>query len=160
MRDRNYRRKQEAKHYNKRLGLYCTFGKFENPNPKTEDGKIDFKEYEKSKVSYSAGRLKLQNKPNKVKIRTYSPEDVKDEKWTKKLKNGDVKFGLYDKEWKKISNKIRRNLQKNTNYQLKPNRWYDRKDVNPQAHGYNGDSEEEIWHDLLTRGPFECGFFE
>lgn len=136
MRDRNYRRKQEAKHYNRRLELYATFGKFENPNPKDENGRIDFKEYQKSKVSYSAGGLKLQNKPNKVKVRTYTPEEVKDEKWTKKLKNGDVKFGCYDSDMKKISNKIRRNLQKTVDYQLKENRWYDRKHVNPQTHGY------------------------
>ena len=142
MRDKNYRRKQEAKHYNKRLELYCTFGKFDNYIPKDEEGNIDFKEYKKCQVTYSDKGLHLQNKPNKEKIRTYNPEDVKDEKWTKKLKNGDVKFGCYDRVSKKISNKIRRNLQKTVDYQLKNNRWYDRKHVNPQVRGYDDDSYE------------------
>jgi prolyl oligopeptidase PreP (S9A serine peptidase family) len=131
MRDRNYRRKQEAAHFNKRLKFFVM--------------------YEPSTV----GGTELQKRKVPINI-----DEFREERWVNKLKNGDAKINWMDKDSKRICNKIRRNLQKTTDYPLKNNRWYDRKDVNPQAKGYNGDSEVDIWHDLLNNGPFEVGYFE
>lgn len=110
MRDRSYRRKQEAAHFNKRVKFFIM--------------------YEPSK--YRGMELIKRKSPITI-------EEFLDEKWVNKLKNGDVKVNWKDKEYKKLSNKIRRNLQKTTEYPLKNNRWYERKDVNPQVTNWNID---------------------
>lgn len=110
MRDRNYRRKQEAAHFNKRLKFFVM--------------------YEPSTV----GGTELQKRKVPINI-----DEFREERWVNKLKNGDAKINWMDKDSKRICNKIRRNLQKTTDYPLKNNRWYDRKDVNPQVSNWNID---------------------
>lgn len=137
MRDKNFRRRQEAKHYNKRLELYSLYGSIGiKGTPRKEDGTIDFVLMREMHTEYD------DFKPKKLKRCIHTPDDLKCERWGKKLKNGDVKLGLLDKWDKKYCNKTRRNLQKTVDYQLKPHRWYDRKHVNPQAKGYS--TEEYI----------------
>lgn len=121
MRDKNYRRKQEAKHYNQRVEH------------------LSRKNYE----------LLKSDEESRIKKRLRS-----------KLKNGDLKFGWMTAYDKKLSNKIRRLLQKTVDYKLPDNIFLDRKHANPAVKGYNGDSFEEIWRDILSNGPFECGYFD
>lgn len=115
MRDKDYRRRQEAAHFIKRLKFYSIY-------------KPD--EY----APRSNGMMK---RKDPVEI-----DDIKDERWVNKLKNGDVKFKWMDKWNKRFCDKVRRNLQKTVDYQLKPHRWYDRKHVNAQAKGYPINDEE------------------
>ena len=115
MRDRNYRRKQEAAHFNKRLKFFVM--------------------YEPSTV----GGTELQKRKVPINI-----DEFREERWVNKLKNGDVKFKWMDKWNKRFCDKVRRNLQKTVDYQLKPHRWYDRKHVNAQAKGYPIDDEEQL----------------
>ena len=115
MRDKDYRRRQEASHFNKRLKFYSIYKPDEH-------------------APRSNGMMK---RKDPVEI-----DDIKDERWVNKLKNGDVKFKWMDKWNKRFCDKVRRNLQKTVDYQLKPHRWYDRKHVNAQAKGYLTDDEE------------------
>ena len=116
MRDKNYRRKQEAKHYKARLSLLSTDTLDLLFNPNRE--------------------LSEDEKRNKTRLRN-------------KLKTGDLKVGLLGKWDKKYSSRAKRHFEKNVDYQLPSNVFLDRKHVNPQAKGYNGDSLEDYFFWLL-----------
>lgn len=108
MRDKNYRRKEEAKHYKARF---------------------DF---------LSKGNIKL------LKETDLSGKDEKiKNRMLHKMKNGDLKYGLYDKWDKKFSNKRRRLFQKTVDYKLPHNVFLKRQHVNPQVPDYSVDSLED-----------------
>ena len=117
MRDKNYRRKQEAKHYKARLNLL-------SPSTLAELFNKD---------------IELSENEKRVKNRLL-----------KKLKTGDLKYGLVGKWDKLYSSRNKRHFQKLVDYQL-PNKYkyLDRKHINPQAKGYNGDSMEDYYWWLL-----------
>lgn len=114
MRDKSFRRKQEAKHFSKRIKFYSMYEK-------------------------NAQFCELRKRKEPIDI-----DEFKEEKWVNKLKNGDVKVHYMDKWDKKHCSKLRRNFQKKVDYPLKTRRWYERKHVNPQVPGYNRDYVEEI----------------
>lgn len=110
MRDKNYRRKEEAKHYKARFDFLS-----KGNRRLLKDNELD-------------------DKGEKVKNRMLH-----------KMKNGDLKYGLYNKWDKKFSNKRRRLFQKTVDYKLPYNVFLKRQHVNPQVPGYNGDSIEDYW---------------
>lgn len=114
MRDKNYRRRQEAKHYKARF---------------------DFLSKGNIKLLHETD---LSDKEERVKNRMLH-----------KMKNGDLKYGLWDKWDKKFSNKRRRLFQKTVDHKLPSNVFLKRQHVNPQVPGYNGDSEEDYFWWLL-----------
>ena len=106
MRDRAYRRKQEARHYKKRLKLYRKFGNFGKSWYETGD-------------SYDSKRVYLGQTVNlpwsgKPKL-TQAPVEVRDLwrlKWTKKLRRGGVSMKILNHWSKKKSNRILRHFLK------------------------------------------------
>lgn len=131
MRDKNYRRSQEAKHFKKRLNLYSLYGDWNPLTYKDENGRVDFKSNDKFKVHYYKVGVSrtCQHKPVKTNLSVQNPEDVKNETWAHKLKNGDLKFGLWDKDNKKFCNRTRRRFEKLTDANLPRNRFLERRDV-------------------------------
>lgn len=104
-RTKDFRRKQLAKHFNKRIEIYSLYGNF----GKTEESK------EEAKYNLHG---KLQNKPVKLKIKINNVSEIKKKRWAKKLKNGDIKLKLWDKYDKKYCNRTRRHFQKLVDYPL------------------------------------------
>lgn len=106
MRDRAYRRKQEARHYKKRLKLYRKFGNFGKSWYETGDS------YESRRVYI--GKTALLNWSGKPKL-VQAPPDLRDLwrlKWTKKLRRGDVEMKDLRHWAKKKSNRILRHFLK------------------------------------------------
>jgi hypothetical protein len=124
MRDKNFRRQQEAKHFRKRLNFYVKFGRFGSTTIKDTEGKLNFLEISRLEPKHSS-LIGSTNKPV-IKNSSFDTEAEKDERWTKKLKNGDVKFGWITSYEKKYCNRIRRKFQKTVDYQLPDNVFLDR----------------------------------
>lgn len=118
MRDKNYRRRQEVKHYNARRNILS-----------------------KSNLELLKA-TNLTEKEERIRRRLIN-----------KMKTGDLKYGLWDNFDKKCSNKRRRLFQKTVEHQLPSNVFLKRQHVNPQAHGYNGDSEEDYLF-LMLHGDY------
>ena len=99
MRNRAYRRKQEARHYNRRLRLYSKFGNFGKSWYETGDS------YDTKRVYL--GKTALLNWSEKPKL-TQAPVEVRDLwrlKWTKKLRRGGVSMKVLNHWAKKKSNR-------------------------------------------------------
>lgn len=117
MRTKDFRRKQIAKHFNRRVELYSLYGDF---GMSFDANKAD--EIPKYYKKYG----KLQNKPVKTKNRVKSINETKNKKWAKKLKNGDVKLTLIDKQDRRYCNRVRRHFQKLVDYKLPDKIFLDR----------------------------------
>ena len=106
MRTRAYRRKQEARHYMKRLKFYRKFGNFGKSWYETGDS------YETQRVYL--GKTALLKWAEKPKL-SQAPLDLRDLwrlKWTKKLRRGDVKIKHMDSWSKRKSNRTLRHFLK------------------------------------------------
>lgn len=112
-RTKDFRRKQLAKHFNKRIEIYSLYGNFGKPEESEEE------------VKYNC-HGKLQNKPVKLKIKINNVSEIKKKRWAKKLKNGDIKLKLWDKWNKRYCNRTRRHFQKLVDYKLPYKRFLDR----------------------------------
>lgn len=128
-RTRDFRRKQLAKHFNKRAEIYSLYGNFGRSEIRREDfenaGEY-YDVYDKDKPKYNPNGSKIQNKPIKLKIKINNVSEIKKKRWAKKLKNGDVKLKLWDKWNKKYCNRTRRHFQKLVDYKLPEKRFLDR----------------------------------
>ena len=90
MRTKTFRREQEEKHFKKRLNFYVKFGRFGSVHEQTEDGRIDFNANLKLEPRHVQS-IGSSNKPI-IKDPNFDIEAEKEQRWTKKLKNGDVKL--------------------------------------------------------------------
>lgn len=108
MRNKDYRRREEAKHFKARKRILS-------------NGNLDL--------------LESENLSEK--------EERKRNRLIHKIKTGDLKYGMWNSYDKKLSNKTRRMFQKTVDYKLPNNRFLNRQDVNPQAKGYDSDSEND-----------------
>ncbi len=118
MRTRDFRRKQIAKHFNKRAEIYSLYGDF---GVHYEVG------IEKEVPEYTVKKSSLlQNKPVKAKTKIGNVSEIKTKRWAKKLKNGDVKLNLWGRWTKRYCNRTRRHFQKLVDYKLPDKRFLDR----------------------------------
>ena len=124
MRTKTFRREQEEKHFKKRLNFYVKFGRFGSIHEKTEEGRIDFNANLKLEPRH-VHSVGSSNKPV-IKGPNFDIEAEKEQRWTKKLKNGDVKFGWMDSYSKTRCTRDRRRFQKLVDYQLPDNVFLDR----------------------------------
>lgn len=128
-RTKDYRRKQEAKHYNKRVEIYSLYGNFGRSEVRREDYENPsdyYHDLNAEQVKYNTTNSKLQNKPAKLKNKIRNVSEIKQKRWAKKLKNGDVKLNLWDKWTKQYCNRTRRHFQKLVDYKLPDKRFLDR----------------------------------
>lgn len=128
-RTKDFRRKQVAKHFNKRAEIYSLYGNFGRPTENRKDfdeGYEYYNSYREEAPKYNPHGSKLQNKPAKLKNRINKVSEIKKKRWAKKLKNGDVKLKLWDKWNKKYCNRTRRHFQKLVDYKLPDKRFLDR----------------------------------
>lgn len=128
-RTKDYRRKQEAKHYNKRVEIYSLYGNFGRNEVRREDYENPsdyYHDLDAERVQYNTTGSKLQNKPTKLKNKIRNVSEIKQKRWAKKLKNGDVKLNLWDKWTKQYCNRTRRHFQKLVDYKLPEKRFLDR----------------------------------
>jgi len=128
-RTKDFRRKQLAKHYNKRIeiySLYGNFGKLEIKHKDFKNGGEYFKARTKEEIAYNKHGSRIQNKPVKLKEKIKNVSEIKKKRWAKKLKNGDVKLKLWDKWNKRSCNRTRRHFQKLVDYQLPDKVFLDR----------------------------------
>jgi hypothetical protein len=106
MRNKAYRRKQEASHYKKRLKFYRKFGNFGKSWYEAGDS------YESKKIYLGKdANLNWSEKPKSV----CSPLDFSDLsklRWTKKLRRGDVKIKSLSSWSKRKSNRTLRHFLK------------------------------------------------
>ena len=106
MRDRSFRRKQEARHYMGRLKFYQRFGNFGKSWYEIGD-------------SFESKRVYIGEDANRVwtgrpRIAHSHPEigDLQKLRWTKKLRRGNVKMKILNSQDKKRSNRILRHFLK------------------------------------------------
>ena len=128
-RTKDFRRKQLAKHFNKRAEIYSLYGNFGKTEVRREDCENAREYYDvqsKEEVKYNRHGSKIQNKPVKLKIKINNVSEIKKKRWAKKLKNGDVKLKLWDKYNKKYCNRTRRHFQKLVDYPLPDKVFLDR----------------------------------
>ena len=106
------------------MNFYVKFGRFGSVHEQTEDGRIDFNANLKLEPRHVQS-IGSSNKPV-IKGPNFDIEAEKEQRWTKKLKNGDVKFGWLDSYLKTRCSRDRRRFQKLVDYQLPDNVFLDR----------------------------------
>ena len=117
MRDRNFRRIQEAKHYKKRLNNAINKGLFKK---ETDNDGYTIIIAQNNKKSYLF---------NENKDYTFGPskEEVKNKNWCYLLRKGNVLNTKWlTRDDKRECRRIRRHFQKLVDYQLPDHIWYDR----------------------------------
>jgi len=117
MRDRNYRRRQEAKHYKKRLSVAVSIGRFSSE----ETG---------YKPMY-AGKHRMWRIKSQTPLNDYEREVIEKQqykRWKFQLKN-DSLGGNMDSWMKRCCRRTRRHFQKMVNYKLPDKKWLVRAQV-------------------------------
>lgn len=117
MRDRNYRRRQEAKHYKKRLSVAVSIGRFSSE----ETG---YKPMYAGK--HRMWRIKSQTPLNDYEKKVIEKQQYK--RWKFQLKN-DSLGGNMDPWMKRCCRRIRRHFQKMVDYKLPDKKWLVRAQV-------------------------------
>lgn len=124
MRDREYRRKAEKKHYKKRLNNAIHNGLF--IYERNEDGSLSIVAGNNKKPYL---HLKDAATTNPDKDYTFGPKkaEVRKKNWVHLLKNGNVlKTKWLDSYNKRDCRRTRRHFQKLVDYKLPDHVWYDR----------------------------------
>lgn len=117
MRDRNYRRRQEAKHYKKRLSVAVSIGRFSSE----ETG---------YKPMY-AGKHRMWRINSQTPLNDYEKKVIEKQqykRWKFQLKN-DSLGGNMDSWMKRCCRRIRRHFQKMVDYKLPDKKWLVRAQV-------------------------------
>ena len=122
MRDRNYRRCQEAKHYKKRLNTAIALKRFKEKE--LSNGNIDYIATYPGKSH--AWRLKSNYKMNYIELKLVEKNVYK--RWKFQLKN-DSLGGTIDSWSKRHCRRIRRHFQKMVDYKLPDKKWLVRAQV-------------------------------
>lgn len=120
MRDINYRRKQEAKHYKKRLNIAVAIGRFSN---KENDYQPKY-----------AGKNRRWRINSDTPLNDYEKniiEKQKNKRWKFQFKN-DSLGGTIDSWSKRYCRRIRRHFQKLVDYKLPDKKWMVRDEALPR----------------------------
>lgn len=122
VRDKNYRRKQEAKHYKKRLKTAIALGRFDEK--KLPNGEVDYVATYPGK--YRAWRIKSFSTMNDYELKEIEKNQYK--RWKFQLKNNSM-VGTMDPWAKRHCRRTRRHFQKMVDYKLPDKKWLVRAQV-------------------------------
>lgn len=122
VRDKNYRRKQEAKHYKKRLGLAIALKRFDEKE--LPNGNVDYVATYPGK--HQIYRLKSINSMNDYELKEVEKNQYK--RWKFQLKN-DSMPGEMSPWLKRLSRRTRRHYQKMVDYKVPDKRFLVRAQV-------------------------------
>lgn len=122
VRDKNYRRKQEAKHYKKRLKTAIALGRFDEKE--LPNGEVDYIATYSGK--HNPWRLRLFTAMNSYELKEIEKNQYK--KWKFQLKNDSMPSEMTP--WlKRLSRRTRRHYQKMVDYKVPDKRFLVRAQV-------------------------------